>query len=897
MAKISAKVLYQSLVLLVLSFGGNICFAQIEIKGKVTDKINNPIQSVTVTLIDKSQKLVLEYDITDKEGTFNLRLERKPQSILWLHFNAIGFIQDSIELTNQFTGLSITLTPITRILPPVTVKNRKSFLTIKPDTTNYETLNFAQKQDRTIEDVLKKIPGIEIDGTGKILFNGRAISNFYIDGDDIVSDRYTIATKAITPEMVEKIQLIENHNPIKVLESAVLSTKTALNLSLKDDARLALMGNSEIGLGNRSTYNISANLLSFKKHFKFINQLKTNNAGVDISKDITPHNLDNLLKKLEQNSSKPFLGVSEIGNPELQKQRYLFNRTGLLTLNNSFSVKPETQMKLNIHYLQDIQNITANSLSVFTLPTASFSYDEQKQQEKKIKNLHMQFTITENKNKYYFNNVVSFNSATPLFKAITKLNGIGSTQEYSGLDWDVSDELSIIKKNKNKGISEVNSYIRYQSSSEDLNMLPGLNDSIFNKGTPYSKLTQSVKLNTLFTNQNYSYKVVNSFLLQTYKVGFITQIQTMNSDIKVTENSGLIMTMNDSFKNKFDWNQYKAYIQANYDIINNKSRFSLSLPLFFHNIKKNTEVGVNSINFTKLIFSPSFRWRYDLKSEQNINLFYQFNETPTTIQENYSNYILTNFMTLQAWKTPIVTRSSHSANAGWIGQKSVQLLTTYVNVGLNLGVNRFLSRFSYFNTIQINDYVEGNVNLNSFYLNTGVSKYIFSMRTTLSGKFSLQQNNFEQVQQGRLTQFSDLQQTVSAKAQYRISTWLSGFYNIAYTQSTSENKSQLNTPKQKTSFVMHQLEVNTFPTNNLSIRLIGENYQAHRNKNKLVGAFFIDVQVAYKIKKYKTELLLDGINLNGNNEYSNVTVSGNQTSQVTFPLRRSTLMATIRVHF
>ncbi len=397
---LSFRFFYSILICLICLCYANICEAQFRISGKLIENITNkPISSATVTMKYKSSDLVLAYDISDKNGEFKLDFKNRPNSQVWLFVTAIGFHMDSALVKNQFEGLLFRLIPYSKPLPPVTVKNRTSFLSIKPDTSSYATEAFTQKQDRTIEDVLKKIPGIEISESGRISYNGRAISNFYIDGDDIVSDRYSIATKSIRPDMVEKIQLIENHNPIRALESAILSNNTAVNLRLREEARLAVMGNVGAGGGDHETYKMDVDLFSFKKQFKFINQIKLNNAGIDITTDILPQNLDELVKKLEQGSTKPYLSMGAVSSPDIAQQRYLFNRTGMLTTNNSFMVKPETQIKLNVQYFEDEKKLTSNLYSVFILPTNNFVYNEQKEQQNSLKKLNAQFAVTLNQKK------------------------------------------------------------------------------------------------------------------------------------------------------------------------------------------------------------------------------------------------------------------------------------------------------------------------------------------------------------------------------------------------------------------------------------------------------------------------------------------------------------------
>ncbi|MFY9465320.1 MAG: Plug domain-containing protein [Sediminibacterium sp.] len=897
MNKLVHKAFYIILIFFAFVCNANICEAQLRIDGKLIDHVTGgAIASALVTLQDRSSGLVLVYTISDKNGSFKVEFKNKSGNDLWLIVNALGYHQDTIAVKNQLGGLAIQLIPFPEALPPVIVKRKKSFLNIKPDTSSYKTEAFVQKQDRTIEDVLKKIPGIAIEGTGRISYNGKNISNFYIDGDDIVSDRYTIATRSISPEMVDKIQVIENHNAIKVLESAVLSNNTALNLSLKDEARLALMGNVSGALGNGNTYKTNADLLSFKKQFKFINQVKVNNVGA-VANEISPHNLADLTKRLDQNITKSLIGLSTIASPDIEQQKYLFNRTGLLTLNNSIPVKPETKIRLNIHYLDDQRSLTSNSHFIYRLPAVNFAYDESKLQETRNKSLITQLTLTVNSKNFYLNNIFSFNKSLLLGDANSIQNRVKFSQQYDNKNWSISNDLNIINKKANRNITELNSFVYYQNLPENLKVNPSPNDSIFNVGFPYQTLNQHANLSDFFTHQSFSYRIVNDFLVQSYKAGIVVQLQQLGSDISTVDNQGAIKQLADSFVNNLIWKQYKTYVKSDYDIVRGKTRLSISIPLYLHYIQKGTGISAIPENFTKALFSPSIRWRYELNNENNISTSYQYNASPTSIQESYANYILTNYMLLQSWKIPVVTNTKHSVLIGWAGRKFAKLLTYNVNIGFNTNTNEYLPSYSYFSTLKIQNYVSGVIKSNNTFLNTGISKYLFSLRTSVSGNFTIQKSGYEQLQQNQLTKFADVRQTLSIKVLAKIYSWLTGSCSIMYTNSRSKNFTQDSLPQQKASQLTQHVELFFFPLRGMAIKLSADKYQTMRNKIQLLDAFFADAQVLYQFRKTKTELSLEATNLTGVKEYTTVTVSGNNNTQVNFPLRHPQVMVSIRFRF
>jgi hypothetical protein len=93
--------------------------------------------------------------------------------------------------------------------------------------------SFSKEQDRSIGDVLKRMPGIEVLPDGKILYQGKAINKYYIEGLDLLEGKYNLANDNLPYQEVSQVQILENHQPIKTLDSLQFSDRTALNIKLK----------------------------------------------------------------------------------------------------------------------------------------------------------------------------------------------------------------------------------------------------------------------------------------------------------------------------------------------------------------------------------------------------------------------------------------------------------------------------------------------------------------------------------------------------------------------------------------------------------------------------------------------------------------------------------------
>ena len=119
----------------------------------------------------------------------------------------------------------------------------------RSDTLSYTVSKYADVADRSIGDVLRKMPGIEVSKAGEVKYNGKTINKFYIEGLDMLGGRYGIATNNIQAKDIARVEVYENHQPIKALKKLVDTDRAALNLRLKESAKGTWSGTMQLGGG------------------------------------------------------------------------------------------------------------------------------------------------------------------------------------------------------------------------------------------------------------------------------------------------------------------------------------------------------------------------------------------------------------------------------------------------------------------------------------------------------------------------------------------------------------------------------------------------------------------------------------------------------------------------
>ena len=208
-------------------------FSQSVFEGKVVNKDDaQPVFGANVLLKHSTSKATLVFDVTGDDGAFKIKTNLDSDSLL-LVVKSLTIKEHQLVIVNQSQKFLIEVEEALQEIPEFTLKSIKNPITAKNDTISYSVKGFATPNDRVIADILKRLPGIEVLDNGRILYEGRGIQKFYIEGMDLLEGKYNLANKNLPADAVESVQVLENHQPLRVLDSLVFSDRASLNLNLK----------------------------------------------------------------------------------------------------------------------------------------------------------------------------------------------------------------------------------------------------------------------------------------------------------------------------------------------------------------------------------------------------------------------------------------------------------------------------------------------------------------------------------------------------------------------------------------------------------------------------------------------------------------------------------------
>jgi hypothetical protein len=625
-------------------------FAQ-TIRGRVTDSTGAAIPYASVNLKNSGNNAIIAFAVTSGNGAFLLHLPggSAPASMI-LEVRCIGFNAQTKVLREFSDSLNFILTQAVDQLKSVTIKNSRPVLRTSGDTLSYRVSDFSGAQDRVIGDVIKRLPGISVATDGTISYNGKTISNLYIGGDNLLDDKYNIATGTIPQGVVDQVQVIENHQPVKMLQNKVKSDDVALNLTIKKDARLQLVGQESVGAGLPGNYDLDLNAMMFKDKYKAINYIKGNNTGTDVQNDLLSHNLSSYLDRLNNDKPATVLSLGTAGTPDLAENRYLFDESGMLSLNNLVNFKKGEQLKINLAYIHDRQRQDYSEQTEVFLPGNTVQYNETENNTFRPDILHSQLTFNVNKDRHYFNDALITDFSHKVYSSGLTANGVPVNQNFSDNTLDFSNEFNLMAPAGSNNIIELYSYTEHFSEPETRSIQPNFNPDIFNDDKGYSQLVQTVNVPTWFTNNYFSFKIPADYITQSYRAGFVAQSQQLTSDLDVTQFNNLSNPESDSSANRLNWLRKKVFAEAAYDLPGKILKANLVLPVSVQQIGYMDNLYGLDEALRRYYFNPQLRVKYQVSTENYVNFLYRFRNTSGNIQDVYHGYILKDYTpTMRVW--------------------------------------------------------------------------------------------------------------------------------------------------------------------------------------------------------------------------------------------------------
>ena len=415
------------------------------ITGTVTDANGEPLAGAIVQLRQSGTGKMIRFGKTDARGSFSL----DAASDGYLEVSMLGFKKQRIDNPTTEKPLRIVMQEEAVALKEVTVKASK--VREHGDTLTYNVATFADQNDRSIGDVLARIPGFEVNKqSGQIMYEGKPISKFYIEGLDMLGGKYGVATNSLPQGDVGSVQVMRNHQPIRVLEDFTYTDDAAVNIRMKEGAKSRWVTSLNGGAGishDTGLWKLEGFGLRLKSDFQTMFTYKTNNMGLNISKETT-----SLFTFDDLESQGDYISLAPPTTPSLAERRTLFNRSHAVTANTMKRINESSQANVQIIYNNDRQTAQGERLTEYFLPDGTRTIDNRKDYLQKDNELYALVKYEKNSTSQYLKNSLSGDFTWS--RQWLNEQGTASHRQFARKpEYDIKDNLYIIRKYGNSLVS------------------------------------------------------------------------------------------------------------------------------------------------------------------------------------------------------------------------------------------------------------------------------------------------------------------------------------------------------------------------------------------------------------------------------------------------------------
>lgn len=819
-------------------------FAQTRIHGVVCDKESSePEVGVMVSVLTVDESAFLGIATTDGEGKYEIVFNTDQDSV---RVSVSGF---NIRKETKVIKASDQECSFRTVYDKLAIK--ESIVKSEPikrtgDTLTYYVGNYLDSTDRSIGDVLKKLPGVAVAESGKIFYNNKPINKFYIEGLDLMEGRYGIVTNNVRARDVSKVEILENHQPVKSLRDIISSNSAAVNLRLKDSGKGSVIAAVQAGLGySPAMWNTQAAMMYFSGKYQSLSTFKSNNSGEDILAELSDQ------YEQHQESSAMISIVPPV--PDLDNERYMDNRTFALSVNNLVKIDSvgESTLNANVTYYNDYQKYSHSTEIIEYLPGSSvWSLKERNLAHDRKERIEINANYTHNGDKAYFRERMILGVGRE------KGAGVVSDTVCHNLrvkpDYRLKNILNVVRTANNGWHFSFQS--ETQMSGEDLayEVYPPLFELVSLHG---KKAVQRFSTVSLDTKNHLS---VSRFLNRDIRVTGLAGVDYQNRGQVSSLDFNMMGQIPDSLKNDVSYNYFRPYFNAsltystgNIEVSAGGSLESVHLGIDDHisdTFQKKTATSLNPFLRVNYRFSPSLMLITSFTRQRILS--------PNSPWLG-NGLIMTSFRTISGQMSRIV--DSHYTSFDTQLRYADALSSLFGSLEFSLWRNKsdVISGGIYAGVVSIVDYKNAD-NLNWGYRIDGrMEKRFSAISTTIGIPFGYHRTFSDSYRNGRIFQTRTEEIPWGLKVSSRVSRSINFSYNMTasiITGSLSDSEQKL--PQMTT---LNQKLIARLSQKRFSVSVLGEHYF---NKSELYGknsVFFIDATLSLRLKKF--EFILEGRNL------------------------------------
>ncbi len=565
-----------------------------KLTGIVADSEKIPVYNSVVALLTPKDSILYKFVRSDKDGKFEIKNLKSGKFILMTSHSQYADYTDEISIEENQTKIeNIALISKSKLLQEVIIKTGS--IRIKGDTTSYRASDFKVGANANVEELLKKLPGIQVDKNGEIKAMGETVKKVLVDGEEFFGDDPGMAVKNLRADAVKEVQVFD-----KKSDQAEFTgiddgnNQKTINLKLKDDKKKGYFGKLDLANGPLteidSRYNSNLLISSFKGKRKISGFLLNGNTGQDgldwQDNDKFGGGNENVSMNMDDdgNVNYQWTGGNNDDEPQVDTQNgFIKNTNAGLQYSNKWNDKHN----LNLTPKYNNQIYTNNNRSSNKTP---FGITQINENTNKVSNI---FRSNFKLNAVYDVKLDTMNS----LKITTKAN-FYNTESSEFTDGKTTDENDILK---NK---------RQINTSSDIDKKSYFASFLYKH--KFKKARRTLAVNYTFNSLNSNTTNVLKSENESYNLGVLSNTINLNQNRigeKVNNNNSVNLTYSEPLTKKFT-------LQIGYEINRNQGKNN-QLTYDFNPVSNNYDVLANDLSNqfkqTITVHKPNVKLNYTAK--------------------------------------------------------------------------------------------------------------------------------------------------------------------------------------------------------------------------------------------------------------------------------------------
>lgn len=721
-----------------------ISYAQVKVTGVVKDSIGNPLEMANVIALNKTTKALDSYGFTDADGKYKLTL--KANTTYSIKASYIGNKTSDITLTTKDVAITkdIVLMP-DNLLDEVDI-TYKIPISIKGDTLIYDADSFKVGTEKKLGDVLKRLPGVEINADGEIEVEGKKVGKVMVEGKDFFDGDSKIATQNIPANAIDKVQILKNFSEVGQLKGVQdNSDNLAINIKLKEGKKNFWFGEVTAGVGGDSRYIAHPKLFYYNPKYSVNIITDMNNIGKVPFTRRDYFRFTGGFRPGGSNGTSFNVASSDIGFLSLQNNRAKEIEAKFAAANFSYSPKKTWDLSGFAIYSGTDTELEQNSTRNYITNGLEETTTSSTKQESSLALFKLSSSYKANVNNQFDYDVfakISDQSENQLFTSSQIPGEIVQVQSQN--PFSINQNLNYYYTLNEKNIFSLSAQHLWQDEDpfynanlEQLSFANLLSVTDPGVGNPFDiSQNKRVKTNKLDARLDYFY-VINSKSNLNVKLGTTVSKQQFNSSIFETLNGTNASITDPTTINDVAYTFTDLYAGFNYKFITGIFTFDQGVTLHSYSAK-NTQLGsVRDDSFTKLL--PNASIKLQLKKSETLRLGYTKQVAFTDINSVAAGFVFNNYNRLYSGNRNLESSYSHNVRLNYFSFNMFNYTNVFASVNYNKRINSTTGSI-----LPINggiDQVSTTVNTifpnESLSANANIQKTIGKFKGTLGARVSL----------------------------------------------------------------------------------------------------------------------------------------------------------------